>query len=186
MTRALTAGMIAALSGAVVRPVMFYEGEFSAGTLRLFTGYGTTQWNGQTWTGAGTVMRIGPAEETVDVRAVGFQVNVSGDLSAAIQIAIAECRQGLAGRVWLGCINDAGALIADPFKMFEGRLNTAEITEENDRTNITLSYESRYADITKTRERRFTTEDQRIDYANDSGFDGVPGLQDFEITWGRQ
>ena len=50
MARVLTAAMLAAIRTGNLRPVLFYEGVFGSGTVRLFTGSGTLTWNGNTWT----------------------------------------------------------------------------------------------------------------------------------------
>ena len=40
-------------------------------------------------------------------------------------------------------------------------------------------------DLNRSRVRRYTNEDQQIDYPTDVGFEYVQSLQDFEIKWGR-
>ena len=49
---------------------------------------------------------------------------------------------------------------------------------------INVSAESRLIDLDRSRTRRFTSEDQKIDYPNDKGLEMVASLQDKQITWG--
>lgn len=185
MARDLTAAAAAAANDGTVRPALFYEGVFSGGTLRLWSGIGPITWNGQTWTGAGQMLGVAAIGETSELRAVGFEVSLSGELSSLVSTALAQARQGLAGRVWLGFFDAAGALIADPFKAFEGRLDMPDVTDDGASARIAVKYESRLVDLDRRRERRYTSEDQALDYPDDRGFDEVPALQDAAVYWGR-
>ena len=44
---------------------------------------------------------------------------------------------------------------------------------------------ARFELIEKPRERRYTSEDQKLDHPDDRGFEYVPALQDMPIFWGR-
>ena len=185
MARDLTSAVAAAANATVVRPRIFYEGEFASGTLNLWSGVGPTDWDGKTWTGAGQMLGIGMIGETSELRAVGFEVSLSGEATAMLSANLGQARQGLPGIVWLGFIDDDGALIADPFKCFEGRFDVPDIVDEGGRAAISARYESRLIDLARVRIRRYTNEDQQIDYPNDKGFEYVPSLQDAQIAWGN-
>lgn len=185
MARDLSGAVATAVAAATVRPVVFYEGVFATGTLRLWSGVGPFQWNGQTWTGAGEMLDVSPIEELSDVRAAAFHVSLSGDAGAILSINLGAARNGLPGKVWIGFFDAAGALIVDPFLAFQGRFDVPEILDEGARASIQARYESRLIDLDRPRIRRYTDEDQRLDYPNDPGFEFVPALQDVEIFWGR-
>ncbi len=185
MSRDLSASMLAAIAAGTVRPVVFYEGEYESGTVRLWTGIGPITWDSQTWTGAGNLLSIASIGEVSDITAVGFSVSLTGLSSALLSLNLSEARQGLPGRVWLGMLDSAGAVIADPFAAFSGRLDVPEIADDGDRATISVKYESRLIDLDKTRERRYTHEDQQIDYPGDQGFAFVAGMQDKQIVWGK-
>jgi hypothetical protein len=106
MSRTLPPEFVAALGEPVVRPVLFYEGEFADGWLRLWTGYGEIQWGGRTWTGAGTLMGIGALDETQQVIASGSSVTLSGIPVDLVQMAIEQAEQGAPGRVYLGLMRE--------------------------------------------------------------------------------
>lgn len=184
MARGLTGALLAALQAQVVHPVFFYEGVFEAGTVRLWSGLGDITWDSQTWTGAGNLIGLTAIQETKTGQATGFSVRLNGALTALISLAIAQCRQGYAGTVWVGALDNTGAIIADPFKAFRGRLDVSDIVDEGEKCTITVTYESRIIDFERTRERRYTPEDQKIDYPTDTGFDQVAGLQDARVVWG--
>lgn len=184
--RALTAGMLAAIATGTVKPIILVEAEFAGGTVRLFTGYGSIGWNGETWTGDGGLLRISNVQEVSEIQAVNFTLSLNGQVSALASIALDQVRRGLPGTVWLGLLNDGGALIADPYLCFRGRADKPDIVPDPNEAVIAVAYESRLIVATKTKARRYTSEDQKIDYPADLGFDYVPSLQDAVFTWGQR
>jgi hypothetical protein len=185
MSRALTTGMLAAIATGQVKPIFMVEAEFSGGTVRLFTGYGSVSWNGKTWTGDAGLLRISNVQEVSELQAVNFTISLNGQVSALASIALDQVRRGLAGTVWLGLLNDSGALIADPYQCFKGRADKPDIIPDPNDAVIAVAYESRMIVATKAKSRRYTSEDQKIDFPADLGFDYVPSLQDATFTWGN-
>lgn len=188
--RGLSAGMVSAIAATVVRPAIFYEGEFVDGGgspdfLRFWTGVGSIDWNGYTWTGGGRLLSISPLEETTDLKAVGFQVTLSGMPSSLIALALANVRQGKPGKLWLGLFDASDALIVDPYPLKRGRFDVAPIEDNGETCTISANYEDRLIDLERPRDRRYTHEDQQLDYPGDLGFEYVPSLQDMDIPWGR-
>src|SRR3990172_2864611 len=178
MARNLTAGMQAEVQAGTLRPVIFYEGEFASGMLRLWSGVGTISWNGQSWQGAGQLLSITGVTETSDVRAAPMTVTLSGNVSALLATALTEARLGKPGKVWLPAPGAAGAIIADPYLAFSGRLNVPKIDDAGEQCAISITYESRLIDLQRARVRRWTHEDQQIDFPGDLGFEYVSGLPD--------
>jgi len=182
--RDATAAFLAELAKRRLRPVIFYEGEFSTGTSRAWSGYGEKVWNGQTWQGVGHLGGISAIEETGDVKATGIVVQLTGVATENIALALGEARQGKPGKVWLGFLDEAGNVIVDPYLAFSGRLDVPEIEEGAETATVRISYESRLIDLERPRARRYTHEDQQIDFPGDKGFEFVPSLQDAQIVWG--
>lgn len=185
MPRAMTPAAEAALTAPDLRPVMLFEGEFPSGTIRLWTGLGAVSWNGQTWTGAGNLIGVSEVEEGTDIVARGLTVTLAGVPPEFVALAITDARQGLPGRVWIGLLDTAGAIIADAVNVFAGRLDVPSIADGAETLTISVSYESRLIDLNTPREWRYTKESQRALYPDDAGLDYVAGLQDKRITWGR-
>ena len=185
MSRDLTPDFAAALADQDLRPVIFFEGEFASGTVRLWSGLGEIGWAGNSWSGAGALLGLGAIEETSEVVAGGTSVSLSGIPLDLVQMAIAEARQGLPGRVWLGLLTFEGQIIADPVLAFAGRLDVPEITDDADTCRITISYESRLIDLNTARSWRYTHESQQALHPGDLGFEYVAAIQDREVTWGR-
>ena len=95
-----------------------------------------------------------------------------------------------------GAFTTAGALIADPAIVFSGFMDTMTITEAAEYSTITVAVENKLIAFERSRVRRYTAEDQKIDYPlklpngndnpnYDAGFEFVTSIVEKEIIWGR-
>lgn len=184
MARDLTASVITQLQAASVEVGVLFEGEFASGWVRLWSGVGTLSWDGKSWSGVGTLLGISGIDETNEIRASGLTVSLSGVPSDLLSAALGDARSGKTGRVYLAFFS-GGSIVADPILQFEGRLDVPAIEDGPETATISISYESELIDLERARERRYTPEDQQIDFPGDLGFDYVASLQDAQITWGR-
>jgi hypothetical protein len=186
MSRDLDAALEAALSPALIRPVMFYEAEFVGGAMvRLWSGAYNRSWNGHTWEGIGSIVGIGKVEETQTLRAAAVEIVVQGITSDSVSRALQSLAQNRPGRIYMGLLDDSDVLIGDPTLAFEGRLDSAQINEKPDGAVVVMRYESRLIDLERPRIRRFTHEDQQVTSPGDRGFEFIPALQDVTISWGN-
>ena len=185
MARDMTPAIAAALEAGELRLILFFEGAFASGWVRLWTGLGELDWNGETWLGAGSLLGIGTVEETQQVVANGTTVSLSGVPLEMVSLAIDDARQGKPGRVWIGLLTEAGEIIADPVQAFTGRLDVPEIADAGESCTVTISYENRLIDLGVTRNWRYTHESQQVLSPGDRGFEFVTTIQDKEIKWGR-
>jgi len=183
MSRGLTAGMITQANATRLQPVLLYEGEFQSGTVRLWTGVGPLTWNSVVWTGAGNLLGITPIEETRDTRAVGIAVTLSGISSSIIAIALTEARLKKAGKIYFGCMVN-NALVVDPALAYMGFLDVPTIEDHGETCTVTITYESELIDLQRPRIRRYTDNDQKLDYESDNGFAFVSEIQNREVLWG--
>lgn len=188
--RDLTSGMLTAISAAVFRPAILVEIDlYASGSpdtqyLRLWTGVGSLSWDGKTWTGAGKLLSFTPIEESADIRAIGFEVQFSGLTSGDAALALQTGRQGRTGRIWLAGLDATGAVIADPYQLTGGRFDTFLLNDDGKIATVGARYEGALIDLERPRERRYTHEDQQIDYPGDLGFEFVNALQDMQLIWG--
>lgn len=182
--RDLSAGMQTAVSAAEVSPILLFEGSFISGNVYAWSGYGTILWNGQNWTGTGTLLSVSEVSENSDTAATGATVTLNGIPQDLISLALSECKQGAFGRIYFGILSE-GAILANPIVMFEGKLDVPTIDEDAEFSSITITYESRLINLERPRVTRYTKEDQIRLFAGDKGFDYVPSIQEQRITWGR-
>ncbi|MFD1913796.1 hypothetical protein [Halodurantibacterium flavum] len=181
----MTPAVVEAMAAPEVFPFLLFEGQFLSGWVRLWSGIGLLQWGGRQWQGAGTLIGLGSVSETTDVVAEGTSVTLSGVPLDLVQIGIAEVRQGLPGRIWLGFLDGAGQIVPDPVLVFSGRCDVPEIADDAETCRITVSYESRLVDLQTPREWRYTHEAQQVLAPGDLGLAHVAAIQEREIKWGR-
>lgn len=184
MTRDITTALRDEMSARVNLPIGFFEGLFDSGALRLWTGYGTINWNGVEWTGAGNLIGLSDLTESQELLAVGASVTLSGIPSEFISIALAENYQGRRCNCYIGAMS-GGQVVADPILLFGGVADVMVIDDSGEFGSITITVESRLIDLERPREHRYEHEDQQAIYAGDLGLEYVPTIQDTPIIWGR-
>jgi hypothetical protein len=184
--RPLTTGMTAQITGVALRPCFFLQAHFLSGDIFLWSGLGTVTWNGQVWQGVGSLGQISAIQESANVQANNVTFTLSGIPSDLISKAISETRQGYAVQLWFGALGDNNNVIVDPLKCFAGRMDVPTVEETPDTSSISITVENRLVDLQRSRLRRYTHEDQQIDYPGDLGFVYVSGLQNWNGVWGNQ
>ena len=185
MARTLTVAVAAEIAAKTKHPVAIVEIMTAGAPVRVWSGVGDLVFDGDTYSGVGSLGGIQSAEETIELRASGEVYTLSGIPSALLSAAIGDVRQGLPCRRWLGFVDAAGALIADPLLLFEGTASVPTTDDSGDTCTISLSAENLLNTLKRPRVTRYTPEDQKIRETGDKGFDYVAALQDRVIAWGR-
>jgi len=184
-TRPLTSAQLTATSAKDIAPVLLCELSFPAAPVRVWTGYGTLTVGGVDYFGLGTLGSIEPVEENADLSARGLTLRLAGIPIEVLALALAENYQGRTGKLWLGMLNSSAQLIDSPIPIFAGRMDTVQAEDSGSTGAIILTLENNLIDLARPRERRFTHQDQQIDFPGDRGLEYVAGLQTKEIFWGR-
>ena len=189
MSRTLTTAMRNVTTANVVRPAYFVRMVFDSGespnVLNLWSGVGDLAYGGNTYTGVGDLLSISSIDETSDISASGINVAITGIKSSFLVIAKNHEYQGRPLSVSLGAFDDNGALIADPVIVFSGFMDTMTIAESGSTSTIKISVENKLISFERSKVRRYTAEDQKIDYPTDKGFEFVTAIVEKEIIWGR-
>lgn len=183
--RSMTTATGSALAADTVYPVFLAKVTCVSGDVLMWTGLGTITWNGMDFLGAGELGGISAISETTETAAKGITLSLSGIPIEMVATALSETRQGLPATVWLGAMDADGALIADPFPLYAGFTDVPTLEDGADTCTVSISVESRLIDLERPRVRRYTPEDQHIDYPGDKGFDFVASLQSKEFKFGR-
>jgi hypothetical protein len=185
MPRPWSATMLAQLSAQKIRPVLFLQMHFNDGDIFVWSGIGNVTWNSQIWTGLGQLGTISSIEESSELKATNVTFTLSGIPQDLIQHALGQVRQGNAVKLWFGCLGDNNNVMADPLQIFAGRMDVPTIDEGAQTSTISISVENRLIDLNRSRERRYTNQDQQIDHPGDLGFQYVQFIQNWNGTWGK-
>lgn len=185
MSRNLTTDFKNAVIAGTVFPAILVVASFDSGTLRFWNGVGTLVYGGNSYTGAGNLLQIAEVVETQNVEARGAEFILSGIPSSIISIALAEEYQDRTITQSFAVFDSSGAVIADPFVFFSGKMDVMSIEEGRDTGSIKLTAENDLISLARVNERRRTPEDQKLTYAGDTFFDQVAALQSKDIVWGK-
>ena len=184
MARELGGEFINEITSTVVSPAMFVQFKFESGDLNLWTGYGDKTWDSKLFTGAGTFLGASPVEESQDLRATTVTFSLSGITSSIIASALSSNYQGRDVYMWFAVMNSNGEIIGDPYELFSGRMDIISFSDDGNMADFAIKCESNAIDIRKAKERRYTPEDEKIDYQDDMGLDCIPKIQDIDVDWG--
>jgi hypothetical protein len=185
MPRPLTSGMLAQLTAPRIKPLLLVQMQFTSGIAYMWTGIGNLQWNGQTWIGVGDMGTISAIEESSEIKATNVTFTLSGIGQDIIHKALGEMRQGYPVQLWFGTLGDNNNVIADPLQMYAGRMDAPSIDEGAPTATISIATENRLIDLNRSRERRYTDQDQQINYPGDLGMQYVQLVQIWNGTWGK-
>ena len=185
MSRSLTTAMKSAVTADLVRPITLMQCAFDSGNLNLWSGIGNLTVDSVDYVGAGTLLQVSEISESAELQANGLNVTLSGVTDPLISKARDEDYQGRELKVLLGAIDANGNVTADPVTVFSGFMDTMVINDGGESATIQVTVENRLIEFERTRGRRYTAEDQKIDYPNDKGLEFVAEMQEKEIIWGR-
>tara|TARA_R110002020_G_scaffold473488_1_gene702828 strand:- start:2486 stop:3064 length:579 start_codon:yes stop_codon:yes gene_type:complete len=190
MARSITTAFNNAITSQVVTPIIASELEFSDGTLRFWNGYGnitmTAGGSSKVFTGLGDFLGISPISESSTLQMSGVTLSMSGIKSSLISTALSAQYTNRNGAIYLGMYDTSRNVIADVYTVFKGKMDVLNISEQGNTATITLNIESRLISFDLPINRKYTLEDQQVDFPNDVGFEFIPDLQDKEITWGKE
>jgi len=185
--RTMTADMVSEVTTAQLAPVLLTELQFdTANPTRLWSGYGTLAYNSVSWIGVGDLGTLSPIDETTDLAARGITMQLSGVPTAFVSIALSTTYQGKPCSVLMGALSPtAGTLISSPVTVFSGRMDVMNITDDGQSAIITMTAENRLVDFRRTRELRYTDEEQQALFSGDLGLEFVTAIQEKTIYWGN-
>ena len=184
MARSLTASLIAEITAASLAPAKFAFLDFQTGPVRVWDGIGTKTWGGNNYTGLGHFGTVSPIEETADVKANGVVLTLNGVPTSLLATVLGDNYSGREVSLWLGALNQTGGLVADPDKVFSGRMNNVEFDKDGSTAVIRVYVESRLVDLRRSHERRYTHEHQKIDFSTDEGLEYMARAQSTPFSWG--
>lgn len=185
MSRTLTSAMQAVATAEVVRPIVLVQCDFDSGALNLWNGIGNLTVSSVDYVGAGTLLQISSMKESADLAANGMNVTLSGITEPLISKARDEDYQGRELKILLGAMDSTNSVISSPVIIFNGFMDTMSIQDGAETATITVAVENRLIEFQRSRIRRYTAEDQKIDYPTDKGLEFVAEIAEKEIVWGR-
>lgn len=182
--RNITAGVKAGLGEQVISPHILCELDFPSGVVRFWTGPNDIDWNSQTWESNGREIAFSAISETTDGSSQGISIDVSGIDSSDVSDVVDDEFQDSDATIWLALYDaDTHSLAADPFQMFKGKMDQADLRDDGSSATISIKCESRLINQIKRISYRYTNQDQQLLYPGDLGLEFVAGIQDKKVVW---
>jgi len=75
-------------------------------------------------------------------------------------------------------------ILPTPHTVFKGLMDKMDISDNGTTCTVQLKCENFLVRLLEQKVRRYTAEDQKLDFPNDKGLDFVVSIQDKEIAWG--
>jgi len=184
MSRDLPTGMAIELDGVLLYPAMMVEFELDSGISRMWTGVGTKKIDGKEWYGVGDLASISAIEETLELKAAGISISLSGVSSEWLSVALSEPYQGRTVNIYYCLFDENWKQKMDSYFLWSGELDVFSIDEGEKTSVITVTAESILIDLELPRVRRYTDADQQSEYPGDKGLEFITAIQDNEVQWG--
>lgn len=185
MPRTLDSNTAAQLTATSVHPIFLVSIGFSSEVVYAWTGVGsfTNPYDGNTYLGVGTLGNISSIQEGSDVQAQGITLTLSGIPTELLDDSLSSIQFGQLAKVQMGFLGSNGALVGAPIQAFIGLVDQPEISIDTNTATITISAESRLADMNRAPGGRYTDQDQRARYPNDGSLKWVAYNQDARYVW---
>lgn len=190
MSRNLSNALIEQTTAPHIIPVLLACLNFVSGPLLCNTGLNSVVWNtGATpnwrgeYLGIGMIGQISAIEEGTSAQAFGATFTLSGIPQDAVSASLNADYAAQMAWVWLAFLDENYQIIDTPTMLFAGRMDTMNIGM-GDTAAITLTAESRLADLGRVRARRFNHQDQIAHHPDDKGLIFAAAMVDKEIAWG--
>lgn len=182
--RDLTTAFKTAVAAGEVRVGMLCELDYPTTPLRAWTGIGDLVWDSKTWQGTGDFGTISAIQEKAGPTAGNVTLTVSGVPASLRAIALANTNSSRTARVWLAVFaeDEAGlwSVISDPWKAFQGKTDIHTLGAGQ----ITVNVETALARVRMSRIYRYTDQDQRRHFPNDTAGRYGASVNQEPFYWG--
>lgn len=183
-SRDVDAATLTAAQQDSIAPVLFAKLEFDSGDVLAHSGVGNLTFGGDTYLGVGQFGAVSMAEEASDLSRTPITLTLSNIDQSMGAIVLGEHYQGRRATIYLGYLDlTTRQLVGDPAILYRGRMDTADIQQDNTFT-VTVSIESRFAAWDKPLVRRYNNADQQTRYSGDKGLEFVEQAAEKQIVWG--
>lgn len=182
MSRVSNVGTVIELAKQFVHPVTFVHLDFVAIQVRMHDHLGVISWGGFEWNGVGDYGGVDTVEEGDQVSPFAIRLRLS---SLGTTLAAETLSGNFALRpvkLYLGFLNDHGALVDTPELIWSGRTDVADVVAGAD-GGIVMTCESDLAKFDRASGKFFASSELQATYPDDTFFDYMPKMQDLVLVW---
>jgi len=183
MTRTLTTALKNELATDSLQPITLVY--INVGTGFRFTDhYKDITYDSNTYSASSLFTKLTSVTESSEVEVSNITLSFSGADQTIISLFLSNSYMEKEAEVYKGLLNTSEAVIADPFLLFKGRIESFSIDESINQSNANIVVASHWSDFSKIEGRKTNTGSQQIHFSTDKGFElASQTVQD--IKWGR-
>lgn len=191
MARSINSSTKSELSEQVIRPFLALSVAWPvppapSTPLRFWTGFGDIVFNSVAWSGLGELLQINAIEENSTMAARGLRMKLDGLDSNLLDYVLTSDFQGNDVQLYLGVMDEDSAIIGQPISVFQGYLDSANISESATGSMIDLTAENRMYDFQRVNNARYTVQDQKErSGVTDKCFEFLPLMGTTSVAWGN-
>ena len=187
MTRALTTAIKNELATNDIRPIHLITIGFSTPvniTDCSFPLTSSVSGSSVTYSASDFIMGISEHSEQTDLTKASLKLVLSGADQTFISLVLNENVINDSVTIFRGLLADDNTLVADPFVLYKGNIESFDIQENEKDSTVGLSIVSHWADFEKKNGRKTNNTSQKRFFSTDVGMDfSSQTVQD--IKWGR-
>lgn len=187
MTRSLTTAVKNQLATNDIRPIHLINIGFATPvnlTDCSFSLTSSVSGSSVTYTASDFILGVSEFSEQTDLSKSSISLVLSGANLTYISTVLNENVTNDIVNIYRGLLDSSNALIADPFLLYKGNIETFTIKESEKSSSVNLSIVSHWADFDKKNGRKTNNTSQQRFFSTDVGTDfSSQTVQD--IKWGR-
>ena len=183
MTRNLTTALKNELETDSLQPINLVYINVDTG-FRFTDHYKDVVYDSNTYTASSLFTKLSSVKESSEVEVSNITLSFSGADQTIISLFLSNNYMEKEAEVYKGFLDNNEQVIADPFLLFKGRIESFSIDESINQSNANIVVASHWSDFSKIEGRKTNTNSQQLHFANDLGFEfASQTVQD--IKWGR-
>ena len=137
-----------------------------------------------TYSASDFIMGISQHSEQTDLSKATISLVLSGADQTFISLVLNENVTNDEVLIFRGFLNNSNTLIADPFLLYKGNIESFAISESQNASSVELSIVSHWADFEKKNGRKTNNTSQQRFFSTDVGMD-FSSQTVLDIKWGR-
>ena len=183
MARSLTTAVKNELASDQLNPIILIYLNIDGGQ-RYTDHYKDIIYDSNTYSASSLFLGLSDISESSEVAVDSITLGFSGADQSIISLILNNDYMEKEAEIYRGFLNSSQSLIADPFLLFKGRVESFNIDEDINTSVISLSIASHWSDFEKIKGRKTNTTSQQLYFSGDVGFDYASQTTQ-DIKWGK-
>jgi len=183
MARGLTTAVNNELATDKLNPITLLYLNVGAG-YRFTDHYKDITYDGNTYSASSLFLKVSDISESSEVEVGNISLEFTGADQTIVSLFLSSNYMDREVEVYKGFMDANQSLIANPFLLFKGRIESFNLDEDLNNSDVQIVVASHWADFDKIKGRKTNTNSQQLYFTGDVGFDyASQTVQD--IKWGR-